>query len=155
MIYWLFEKYERDSLKLYNGKILPYSHYMIFYIFSCFGILTPLYLFYYQCYFFGCLSSFVSYTCINYWRNPVLGWTRDLDMTYMKIILLHNMICGMFITPKFEFFMIVFFGISFYYLGVFFYNMNMLNISTICHSIVHILGHLSSFMIFKYFYLTF
>lgn len=155
MIYWLFKTFKRDSEGLYNGKILPFSHYKYFYFFSCLGLLTPLYLFYYNCMLFGILSSFVSYTCINYWRNPIPGWTRNLDMAYMRIILLHNIICGLFIEPKIKFFSVIFSGILSYILGVLFYDMNMLNISSLFHGIVHVLGHISSYMIFIHFYFKF
>ena len=152
MINWLFKKFKRDEYNLYDGKIIPFSHYKYILYLSYIGTISPLYMFYYNCNFFGILSSFVSFTCINYWRNPTIGWRRDLDMSYMKIILLHNIICGLFIEHKFIYFSVIFSGISSYFLGVMFYNMDMLNISTLFHGFVHILSHTSSYMIFRYFY---
>ena len=57
MISWLFHIFKRDENNLYNGKIVPFSHYKYILYLSYIGIITPLYMFYYNCYFFGILSS--------------------------------------------------------------------------------------------------
>ena len=50
-------------------------------VFSSFLFLIPVfYGIYLSCYFQSMLAFFTFLCSVNYWRNPVIGWKKDLDI---------------------------------------------------------------------------
>eukprot|EP01104_Vermistella_antarctica_P004613 TRINITY_DN15032_c0_g1_i1.p1 TRINITY_DN15032_c0_g1~~TRINITY_DN15032_c0_g1_i1.p1 ORF type:complete len:203 (+),score=25.41 TRINITY_DN15032_c0_g1_i1:286-894(+) len=71
--------------KPFNQRILVIAHF----IWVSFGVA-----FMHELYDCAIMAILVYLTSINYWRHPVRGWRRNLDMTFATLALTHHMTLG-------------------------------------------------------------
>jgi hypothetical protein len=57
---------------------------------SFISFLSSIYAIYCECYDLAPVPGGVFLTSINYWRNPVYGWRRNLDMSYVASALIYQ-----------------------------------------------------------------
>ena len=95
------------------------------------------------------LAACVFLTSINYWRYPVYGWRRTLDVgcvmfswSTMLIVALRSQYC-------FYYYLLSLIAMSCYPISHYFANNNMPYIGTLFHSYIHIIGNLALFVLFS------
>ena len=132
---------ESDKDGLYDGLILPKTH-ANYLFYTSFGSLISSSYGVYKKEYINSLCVFLFFlTSINYWRNPVYGFRRNIDIL--------TSILGISINAKNSYdhprclylnlFLII--GLSFYPLGFYFQNKS-LHLSTFSHSLIHIICNL-------------
>ena len=57
---------------------------------SFISFLSSIYAIYCECYDLAAVPGGVFLTSVNYWRNPVYGWRRNLDMSYVACALIYQ-----------------------------------------------------------------
>lgn len=103
--------------------------------------------FYMDTYNIAWMPALVSLTSINYWRFPIIGWRRKLDMFAVGTSILYKI----YLIPScpFGFYVLlsIFVGAFFYFLGRYFHSFHYYLPATILHCMVHICGNIGLFLL--------
>ena len=86
---------------------------------------------------------------VNYWRKPVYGWRRTLDMTWLQIGILIHCYYAWFTRIRYIYYFIQVNGVLYYGLSWYFYNKNAMWRSTLCHSVVHLCANTSLLLLYS------
>ena len=90
-------------------------------------------------YDFSALQLLMFLTSINYWKHPIYGPRRNIDMATTAIIISYHA----WLSPQAEYaamaYSVCFTGILFYPASWYYQNKGYLWVSTYCHSIMHLL----------------
>ena len=92
----------------------------------------------------------VYFNSVNYWRNPTMGWRRNIDIIYA----LHGLVytCAVaYQLPVFLtwYFILTFISILAYPISNFFYWRKQYVMSTFIHSLIHILANIANIVLYK------
>lgn len=88
------------------------------------------------------LSTYVN--SVNYWRNPELGWRRNLDiLVTCSALAYQNIIVYNTIKPVYPYCALITISASMYPIGYFFYWKQWYKMSTLSHMFLHIIGNLA------------
>jgi hypothetical protein len=113
-----------------------------------FGI-TSIYAIYRGHYVVAIPNTAVFLSSLNYWQNPTVGWRRTLDMITVQIAIMWVCILSTQATYATRFYCMLAFGLSFYPIGVFFYQRGEIYMSTLIHSYAHIFCNLALFILYS------
>jgi hypothetical protein len=141
MIKFNFIHVEPDKDGLYNGLIMPKSQadYLFYTSFS--SLICSLYGLY-KNQFINALGVFLIFvTSINYWRNPVYGWRRNIDIITSILGLSINIINSYGHPRCLKLNLMLFTSLLFYPLGFYFQNKS-IQLSAFSHSLIHIVCNL-------------
>jgi hypothetical protein len=127
---------DKDEDGLYNGLVVPKTHANYLFYTSFFSLLSSMYLFYKENNnYIYTLSIFI--TSLNYWRNPIYDWRRNIDMI---VIFLSFFVVGIkfYIQSKIiDILPTIFISFLFYVISNYFQEKS-IHISTFFHSLIHI-----------------
>ncbi len=130
-----------DNDGLYNRLIVPKSHANYLFYSSCSFAITSLYGVYKKEYIKS-LGVFLIFTSsINYWRNPVHGLRRNVDIVSSILGILINVQNSNEHPRRLYLILFLFFGLLFYPVGFYFQDKS-IHLSTLCHSLIHIICNL-------------
>ena len=136
-----FNHFDSDNNGLYNGLIVPKSHANYLFCSSCSFLITALYGLYKKEYV-KCLSVFLIFiTSINYWRNPVYGLRRNIDIVSAILGILINVQNSNLHPRRLCLILFLLLSILFYPIGFYFQNKS-IHLSTFSHSLIHIISNL-------------
>ena len=96
------------------------------------------------------MSIFI--TSINHWRNPIIGWRRNLDIVTVYTGITYNIINAYYIPNnrnKLMYYCILSSSMSCYPLSLYLYNNNNILLSTYSHVILHVLANISNLILYK------
>ena len=123
------------------------STYMLY--ISSLSALSSCYAIYQNYYIYSLIPGTIFLTSINYWRYPVYGWRRNLDMTCVfcgatsiYIIAFNSSNCLLF-------YILMIMGASCYPISIYLYNNNMHYLSTLMHSKMHIFANIALIILFS------
>jgi hypothetical protein len=68
-----------------NFLLAKYNHGGLLVLSSCFFIIPSVHAYYKKLYYLSILLFFTSVISVNYWRNAIDSWRRDLDLVFSKI----------------------------------------------------------------------
>jgi hypothetical protein len=130
-----------DSDGFYNGLVVPKPQANYLFYTSFFSLISTLYGLYKKEYLntIGVFSIFI--TSINYWRDPVYGWRRNIDIVASILGLSLNSINSYNHPRRGSLNRMLLCCLLFYPLGYYFQNKS-LHLSTFFHSLIHILGNM-------------
>jgi hypothetical protein len=135
-------KKSQENTKSDNIVISQEHSKYIFYL-SFLGFFTGLTGVYYKKPILGsgvCTGSLIA---LNYWRNPVYGWRRNLDMFWVSTFFVAHLI-NAWNTPIINTYLLLQGkGIFLYYASWYFQKKNKLGLATICHGGLHVCTNIS------------
>ena len=127
---------DKDEDGLYDGLVVPKTHANYLFYTSFFSLLSSMFLFYKKSdNYIYTLSIFI--TSLNYWRNPIYNWRRNIDMI---VIFLSFFIIGIkfYIQSKLmDILPTTIISFLFYLISNYFQD-KYIHISTFFHSLIHI-----------------
>ncbi len=130
-----------DSDGLYSGLIMPKSHANYLFYTSFSSLIGSLYGVYKKQYINSLGIFLIFITSINYWKNPVYGWRRNIDM-FTAILGLSINILNSFDHPRCLYLnLLLFMSLMFYPFGFYFQHKS-IHLSTLSHSFIHIFCNL-------------
>jgi len=105
--------------------------------------------YYYGLYDLMFFSILIQLSSINYWRNPVRGMRRNIDIIVVNVSTLYNLYCAYYF-EYYYFVYIVFIGMNSYFVSN--YNMRKGNIKSgiFFHFLVHLLPNISAYRMHKH-----
>lgn len=69
-----------DECGLFDGRVVPLNQHPFIWMSSIMFFPTSVYLFSMRIYDLAFLFGLTGFTSLNYWRNPTLGWRRNMDI---------------------------------------------------------------------------
>jgi hypothetical protein len=93
-----------DCLNILKGKELgnPFPKGNSLVVSSLFFLVPSVYAGTHHVYSLSLLSAVTSAISINYWRDPCVGWRRNMDLMFAKISFVVYFLCGLYNIPKNE-----------------------------------------------------
>ena len=89
-------------------------------------------------------------TCLNYWRHPILGFRRNLDITVTSLSVTYNTYIASYCDNSHLYQMIAMTAIVLYCIGGMFYNYNYVGFSTFLHCMAHLGALTCSYLLFTH-----
>jgi hypothetical protein len=86
----------------------------------------------------GLLVWIGSIFAINYWKNPVYGWRRKIDMLWVQMLIYLHIYYVWNSQVRLTYFLIQLNGVCFYCISWYYHKRNYLWTSTLCHAVVHL-----------------
>jgi uncharacterized membrane protein YjjP (DUF1212 family) len=127
---------DKDEDGLYDGLVVPKTHANYLFYTSFFSLLSSMFLFYKKSdNYIYTLSIFI--TSLNYWRNPIYNWRRNIDMI---VIFVSFFVIGIkfYIQSKLmDVLPTTIISFLFYLISNYFQE-KYIHISTFFHSLIHI-----------------
>jgi len=127
---------DKDQDGLYDGLVVPKTHANYLFYTSFFSLLSSMFLFYKKSdNYIYTLSIFI--TSLNYWRNPIYNWRRNIDMI---VIFVSFFVIGIkfYIQSKLmDVLPTTIISFLFYVISNYFQD-KYIHISTFFHSLIHI-----------------
>jgi hypothetical protein len=136
-----FVHVEPDADGLYKGLVMPkpQADYLFYTSFS--ALVGSLYGFYKKKNINSLGVFLIFVTSINYWRNPVHGWRRNIDIITSILGLSINIITSHDHPRCLKLNLMLFISLLFYPLGFYFQHKS-IHLSAFSHSLIHIIGNL-------------
>jgi len=135
----------KNILPTNNSQIIVISNEparVLFYL-SSLGFFTGLVGYFYEKPVLGISVCIGSLFAMNYWRNPVYGWRRSLDMMWVQYLIWLHLYYVLKSPVKQTYFLIQCQGVVFYCVSWYYLKLNKLWMSTICHGGVHLCANIS------------
>jgi hypothetical protein len=92
------------------------------------------------------LSIFL--TSINYWRYPIKGFRRNIDIMMVSLSIAYNSYYVYDCAYGHYYISIIILGIFIYIFSVLLYTKKYLGLSTLLHCKVHLLSHIANYLLF-------
>jgi hypothetical protein len=131
-----------------NGLILPRSQCDFMWYGSWFSLVSTVFALYNKHYDLALVPFGVFLTSINYWRNPVLGWSRILDISYVNLSMIYQCYRVSNAEYKIAYYSILGVALCFYPLSVFLHKKSPW-LSTLSHFQLHLLGNISNCIVYS------
>ena len=136
-----------DEDGFYNGLIVPRLHANYLFLTSCLSLVSGIYALYKKQYNFAIYPLGVFITSINYWIHPINDWRRYVDMIYVTFAIISQSFCAVE-HPNFKPYLItIVIGVLFYPVSRYFQTIY-LPLSTLCHSMIHIVANIANFILY-------
>jgi hypothetical protein len=103
----------------------------------------------YNNYYLNTLSVFsVFLTSINYWRYPIKGFRRNIDIMTVSLSIAYNSYYVYDCAYGHYYISIIILGIFIYIFSVLLYTKKYFGLSTLLHCNVHLLSHFANYLLF-------
>lgn len=143
-----FRETSPDLNGLYDGLVLPKTQYRYLWCISWLSLTSAIYAFTRGYNDLAFVPLGVWLTSINYWWKPDYSWRRYFDITYVNISLLYQLMRSIDCENRVSYWITLFIGCSFFPIGCYLHTTSSWA-STLCHSMVHIFGNISNFILYS------
>ena len=130
---------------------------------SFISFLSSIYAIYCECYDLAAVPGGVFLTSVNYWRNPVYGWRRNLDMSYVACALIYqnyrayhllmssssSSSSSSQIPGLLAYYTLMGIGMGCYWLSLHLYKKKDIWSSTYVHCLVHLLANIANVLLYN------
>ena len=126
---------------------------------SFISFLSSIYAIYCECYDLALVPGGVFLTSVNYWRNPVYGWRRNLDMSYVACALIYqnyrayhlllSSSSSSQIPGLLAYYTLMGIGMGCYWLSLHLYKKKDIWSSTYVHCLVHLLANTANVLLYN------
>lgn len=137
-----------DHDGMYGGFVLPMSQCNFLWRLSWLSMFSGIYALYRGYYDLAHVPLGVWLTSINYWRHPDYSWRRYVDIVYVHLAMIYQIVRAYKAQNATAYYAILAFGVSFFPIGVFYHKRGDTWLSTLCHGQVHIFGNISNFVLY-------
>lgn len=132
----------------YDGLCVQKSQSTFLFYMSNMALFSGSYAVYQGYYDLAACAYVVWLTSLNYWRLPDYSWRRYFDITCVNIALGYHMFHAYRNTNATAYYAVVSLGISFYFIGVYFFYKQDSWASTVCHANVHLFGNVANTILY-------
>jgi hypothetical protein len=141
-----------------NPCIMKRKYYSCIFRVSFLSFLASIYALHCECYELAAVPGGVFLTSVNYWRRPIYGWRRNLDMGYVAAALTyqnyrayHAYYYTMNLEHSFAllYYALMLFGIGCYPASIYLYKKKDLWRSTYVHCLLHIVGNIANMVLYS------
>ena len=129
--------------------ILYPKQYKLIYNVSFLSLGTSIYAAYNGYYLMALCPGGVFLTSINYWRKPDYSWRRYFDMVYVKLAIMYQIYKAYRSQYMLQYYAIMFFSVSMYPLGVYYYKKKLYWHSTYAHCVLHIIANIGNIVLYS------
>ena len=129
--------------------ILYPKQYKLIYNVSFLSLGTSIYAVYNGYYLMALCPGGVFLTSINYWRKPDYSWRRYFDMVYVKLAIMYQIYKAYRSQYMLQYYAIMFFSVSMYPLGVYYYKKKLYWHSTYAHCVLHIIANIGNIVLYS------
>jgi hypothetical protein len=137
------------NVSFVDGCILEQDQYKILWTTSWFTLPTAITAYYNNYYFSSALSTCVLLTSLNYWRKPVRGFSRNLDMAATYFSITYHFFRAKNSQYAYIHYPLVLIGLSCYPIGNYYYKKKQYWKSTYLHGSLHFIANLSYTILFS------
>jgi hypothetical protein len=123
---------------------------------SFISFFSSVYALYCGCYDLAAMPGGVFLTSVNYWRKPVYGWRRNLDMSYVGLAVsyqnyraYHLLSSSSQLPALLTYYTFACIGIGYYYLSVNLYKKKYIWSSTFAHCIMHTVANTANVFLYN------
>jgi hypothetical protein len=88
-------------------------------------------------------------TSVNYWRHPIRGWRRNIDILIVLVASFYQIVRASTAEHAQIFYTSYAIAFSFYPISNYYYVKGHKTESVICHALLHILGNISSIILYS------
>lgn len=106
---------------------------------------------YYNLYICMLFSILIQITSINYWRKPVKGIRRNIDIITVTISTIYNLY-NSFYYKYYNFTIVVYIGMNSYLISTYFKKYNYIRLAELLHFFVHLLPNISASLMHYHIY---
>lgn len=129
--------------------ILYPEQYNLIYNVSWLSLGSTLYALYNQHYTLWFVPGSIFLTSITYWYKPDYSWRRYLDMAVAKSMCLYQLYMAYNSEYYYSYYLVTCLGLSFYPIGLYYYNKKDYWMSTYSHIVFHILCNISNIILYS------
>ena len=129
---------------------------LVFIVSLLFLFFSFMYALYCECYDLAAVPGGVFLTSVNYWREPVYGWRRNLDMSYVACALVyqnyrayHLLSSSSQMSALLTYYTLMGIGMVCYKLSVHLYKKKDIWSSTYVHCLVHVLANTANVFLYN------
>ena len=125
---------------------------------SFISFLSSIYAIQCECYDLAAVPGGVFLTSINYWREPVYGWRRNLDMSYVACALIYQTYRAYHLLSSssssqsqalLAYYTLTGVGMMCYFLSLHLYKKKDIWSSTYVHCLVHVLANIANVVLYS------
>ena len=132
-----------------NSCILHKEQYNLIWKVSFLSLFSSMYAVYNKHYDLACVPGGVFITSILYWYKPDYSWRRKLDMMYVKIAVIYQ-IMRSYHAANFKLYnATLLVSILFYLLGIYYYKKKQLWYSTYSHCLLHVIANVANIILYS------
>lgn len=128
--------------------ILPPTHYHFLWRISWLSLISCAFAVYRGHYDLAFVPGGVWVTSINYWRKPDYSWRRHVDVIYVHLGMIYQILRALEAGNRNYYYTVLFLAMIFFSLGVHYYKQKHLWSSTISHGMVHVFGNVSNVILY-------
>jgi len=129
--------------------ILEREQYNLIYRVSFLSLGSSIYAVYNGYYIIAFCPGGVFLTSINYWVKPTYSWRRSLDMFYVKLAACYQLYRAYKSQYMIPYYALMVIAISFYQLGLYYYQKNLYWKSTYAHCMLHLFANLANIVLYS------
>jgi hypothetical protein len=149
-----FTRLEKEKEKKY---VMEQKYSSCIFRVSFISFLSSMYALHCECYDLAAVSGGGFLTSINYWRDPVYGWRRNLDMSYVASALTYQNYRAYLLLSSsssqqlalLTYYTLVGIGIGCYQLSVHLYKKKDIWNSTYVHCLVHVVANVANVLLYN------
>lgn len=143
-----FQESTADEDGFYSGMILPPDQAAFLWGLSWLSLLAGILAITRAYYDLAAVPLGVWVTSLNYWRKPILGWRRMVDMAYVNFALIYQLYRAYTAENAVLYYTIVAVAVCCYPLSVYAVKYSSWA-ATLIHGFVHILGNISNIILYS------
>lgn len=132
-----------------DDLILAREQYLLLWKISWISLFSCAFAIYRGYYDLACVPGGVWLTSINYWRRPDYSWRRYMDISYVHLSLIYQIIRAYHMQYAKPYYVIVTIGVVCFPISIYFHITKNQWLSTVMHCMVHIFGNISNFVLYS------
>lgn len=131
-----------------NGCIMQSEHYLYIWRVSFLSLFSFSYALYCECYDLAIVPGGVFLTSVNYWRRPIYGWRRNLDMGYVACALIYQNYRAYYMLWSYWYYMLMILSMGCYPVSIYLYKKKDIWGSTFVHCLLHIVANIANMVLY-------
>jgi hypothetical protein len=137
-----------DKNGLYNGLIVPANHANLIFKLGYLSIVTTSFAIYQRHYTHSLIPLSVGLSTFLYWKHPVYGFRRYLDMGVVSSGLLYNFYHIHFSEHIVYFYIIKILAVLSYLVGWYYHSQGYISYGTFFHCGIHVFGQIGNIILY-------
>lgn len=133
---------------LENVCIIQREHYLYIWRVSFLSFFSSVYAIYCGYYDLAVVPGGVFLTSTNYWRRPVYGWRRNLDMGYVACALTYQNYRAYYMLWGYWYYLLMLFSLGCYPANIYLYKKKDFWGSTYVHCLLHVIANIANVVLY-------
>jgi hypothetical protein len=131
-----------------------HEHYSCIFRVSFLSFLSSIYALYCGVYDLAIVPGGVFLTSVNYWRYPIHGWRRNLDMGYVASALIYQNYRAYYMATEGHDYILLYYALMFFSIGCYPVSLHLhkkkdLRGSTYVHCLLHVVANIANLVLYS------